>query len=80
MIIAYDPTHYRDNTTIEEMVDKVARLGYEYIELSPREDFCPFYKYPKVDKAKIASLKKKIARHRAENLLVIASILLGRSG
>ncbi|MEK5163277.1 TIM barrel protein [Paenibacillus macerans] len=60
MIIAYDPTHYRDNTTIEKMVDKVARLGYEYIELSPREDFCPFYKYPKVDKAKIASLKKRL--------------------
>lgn len=60
MIIAYDPTHFRDNTTIEEMVDKVAGLGYEYIELSPREDFCPFYKYPKVDKAKIASLKKRL--------------------
>ncbi|RXK32267.1 protein iolH, partial [Bacillus velezensis] len=37
---------------------KTAELGYEYIELSPREDFCPFYKYPKVDSAKIKQLKR----------------------
>jgi myo-inositol catabolism protein IolH len=43
--------------TLKEMVDKTAELGYEYIELSPREDFCPFYKYPKVDKGHIKQLK-----------------------
>lgn len=49
---------YRDDLTLEEMVYKTAELGYEYIELSPREDFCPFYKYPKVDSAKIKQLKR----------------------
>ncbi|CAH1192314.1 MULTISPECIES: sugar phosphate isomerase/epimerase family protein [Paenibacillus] len=58
MKLAYDPTHFRDSLSMEEMIFKVADLGYEYIELSPREDFCPFYKYPKVDKAKIKQVKK----------------------
>ncbi|AET59327.1 putative sugar-phosphate epimerase/isomerase [Paenibacillus terrae HPL-003] len=58
MKLAYDPTHFRDSLSMEEMIFKVADLGYEYIELSPREDFCPFYKYPKVDKTKIKQVKK----------------------
>lgn len=58
MKLAYDPTHFRDSLSLEEMIFKVADMGYEYIELSPREDFCPFYKYPKVDKQKIKQVKK----------------------
>ncbi|OLQ45083.1 protein iolH [Bacillus licheniformis] len=58
MKLALDPSMYRDDLTLEEMVYKAAELGYEYIELSPREDFCPFYKYPKVDSAKIKQLKR----------------------
>ncbi|WP_025722180.1 sugar phosphate isomerase/epimerase family protein [Paenibacillus polymyxa] len=58
MKLAYDPTHFRDSLSMEEMIFKVADMGYEYIELSPREDFCPFYKYPKVDKTKIKQVKK----------------------
>ncbi|MED1738044.1 sugar phosphate isomerase/epimerase [Bacillus swezeyi] len=58
MKLALDPSMYRDDLTLEEMVYKTAELGYEYIELSPREDFCPFYKYPKVDSAKIKQLKR----------------------
>ncbi|MGF7031593.1 myo-inositol catabolism protein IolH [Paenibacillus mucilaginosus] len=58
MKLAYDPTHFRDSLSMEEMIFKTAELGYEYIELSPREDFCPFYKYPKVDKQKIKQVKK----------------------
>jgi len=42
------------------MVEKVAELGYQYIELSPREDFLPFYKYPRVDKAKISEFKNAL--------------------
>ena len=41
MKIALDPYMYR-HLPIPKMVDKVAELGYEYIELSPREDFLPF--------------------------------------
>ncbi|MCC9021958.1 sugar phosphate isomerase/epimerase family protein [Bacillus nakamurai] len=61
MKLALDPSMYRDDLTLEEMVYKTAELGYEYIELSPREDFCPFYKYPKVDSAKIKKLKRLLS-------------------
>lgn len=58
MRLAYDPSHYRDNTSLKDMVDTVARLGYEYIELSPRKDFIWFYEYPKVNKQLIKDLKR----------------------
>ncbi len=57
MKLALDPTMYAD-LSLKEMVDKTASLGYDYIELSPREDFIPFYKYPKVDKDQIKNLKR----------------------
>lgn len=57
MKIALDPSMY-ENLSLKEMVDKTAELGYDYIELSPREDFCSFYKYPKVDKSQIKNLKR----------------------
>jgi myo-inositol catabolism protein IolH len=56
MKIALDPYMYR-HLPIPKMVEKVAELGYGYIELSPREDFLPFYKYPRVDKARIKEFK-----------------------
>ncbi len=46
MRIALDPYMYR-NLPLGKMVDKVAELGYQHIELSPREDFLPFYKAPR---------------------------------
>lgn len=60
MKFAYDPSHYRDYTTMGEMIDNVARLGYDYIELSPREDFIWFNQYPKVDRAMINRTKKQL--------------------
>ncbi|MCQ4297856.1 sugar phosphate isomerase/epimerase [Pseudomonas stutzeri] len=59
MRIALDPYMYR-HLPIPQMVDKAAELGYQYIELSPREDFFPFYKYPRVDKARIREFKKAL--------------------
>jgi len=58
MRLAYDPSHYRDNTNLQDTIDTVARLGYEYVELSPRKDFIWFYEFPKVDKQLIKDLKK----------------------
>lgn len=58
MKLAYDPSHLRHSHTLEEMIFKVADLGYKYIELSPRHDFFWFYEYPKVDKHKIKQVKK----------------------
>lgn len=57
MKLALDPAMYTD-LSLKEVVDKTAELGYKYIELSPREDFIPFYKYPKVDSATIKNLKR----------------------
>jgi myo-inositol catabolism protein IolH len=39
----------------------VAELGYEHIELSPREDFIPFFVHPRADRAAIAAFKKALA-------------------
>lgn len=57
MKLALDPAMYTD-LSMKEVIDKAASLGYEYIELSPREDFIPFYKYPKVDNSMIKNVKK----------------------
>jgi myo-inositol catabolism protein IolH len=71
MKLAYDPSHYRDNTSIDDMIETVARLGYEYIEWSPRKDFLWFYQYPKVDKALI----KRVKKHVKDAGLKISSVL-----
>jgi myo-inositol catabolism protein IolH len=57
MILSLDPAMYRD-MPLKDVINKTAELGYEYIELSPRDDFCPFYKYPRVDKALIKNMKR----------------------
>ncbi len=38
MKIALDPYRHR-HLSLEELPGTVAELGYEYIELSPRDDF-----------------------------------------
>lgn len=58
MKLAYDPSMFRDNTSFHDMIEKTARLGYKYIELSPRTDFIWFYQYPKVNLAMIKDVKK----------------------
>lgn len=49
MRIALDPHMFRSTTTLETLPGVVADLGYEWIELSPREDFTPFFTHPRVD-------------------------------
>ena len=56
MKIALDPYMFR-TTPLLELPGLVADLGYEYIELSPREDFIPFFRHPRVDTATIRSFK-----------------------
>ncbi|MYV17529.1 sugar phosphate isomerase/epimerase family protein [Furfurilactobacillus milii] len=58
MKLAYDPSMFRDNMSFKDMVDRVARLGYQYIELSPRQDFIWFYQYPKVNTQMIKSVRR----------------------
>jgi myo-inositol catabolism protein IolH len=56
MKIALDPYMFR-TTPLTELPSLVADLGYEYIELSPREDFLPFFLHPRVDTATIARFR-----------------------
>jgi myo-inositol catabolism protein IolH len=43
-----------------ELPGVVADLGYEYIELSPREDFMPFFLHPRVDDTGVRAFRKAL--------------------
>nr|WTA00104.1 sugar phosphate isomerase/epimerase [Streptomyces sp. NBC_00857] len=59
MKIALDPYMLRA-LPIREMVRTVADLGYSYIELSPRDDFMPFFLHPRADDERVAELKSAL--------------------
>jgi len=54
--IALDPYMFR-HVPLLELPALVADLGYEYIELSPRPDFIPFFKQPRVDTATVRAFR-----------------------
>jgi myo-inositol catabolism protein IolH len=60
MKVALDPYMLRD-VALEELPGVVAELGYSHIELSPREDFLPFFLHPRADRAAIANFKAALA-------------------
>jgi myo-inositol catabolism protein IolH len=69
MKIALDPYMLR-RTPLTELPGVVAELGYEYIELSPREDFTPFFLHPRASDDTVRTFKRaldsagvKIASH-----------------
>jgi myo-inositol catabolism protein IolH len=70
MKIALDPYMFR-KTPLTELPGLVADLGFEYLELSPREDFLPFFLHPRADRATIKSLKDAVigARVQVSSLL-----------
>jgi myo-inositol catabolism protein IolH len=68
--IALDPYMLR-NVPLLELPRLVSDLGYRYIELSPRDDFLPFFLHPRVDDAGVAAFKKALSDADVE----IASVL-----
>jgi myo-inositol catabolism protein IolH len=44
----------------------VADLGYQYVELSPREDFLPFFLHPRADRAQVAAFRKALSAAEVE--------------
>lgn len=56
--IALDPTPYHHDHTLLEFPEVAARLGYEYLQLTPHPDLAPFFRHPKADDALVAKLKK----------------------
>src|SRR3954449_11278445 len=59
MKVALDPYMFR-TTPLTELPALVAELGFEYIELSPREDLTPFFLHPRVDDAGVKAFKKAL--------------------
>lgn len=59
MKLAVDPYMLR-HTPLLELPGVVADLGYEYIELSPREDFTPFFLHPRVNADRVTAFKKEL--------------------
>ena len=70
MKIALDPYMLRA-TPLLELPRLVAELGYRYIELSPRDDFLPFFRHPRVDDAGVAAFRRELAAAGVE----VASVL-----
>lgn len=59
MKIALDPFMHR-HLSLEEMPRKVKELGYDWIELSPREDFFEWFRRPRVFPARIRGFKQAL--------------------
>jgi myo-inositol catabolism protein IolH len=60
MKVALDPYMFR-TTPLTELPGLVADLGYRYIELSPRDDFMPFFLHPRADRATIAAFREALS-------------------
>ncbi len=56
MKLALDPYMFR-STPLLELPGLVADLGYEWIELSPREDFTPFFLHPRANQDMVTKFK-----------------------
>jgi len=68
--IALDPYMLR-KVPLLELPWLVAELGYQYIEMSPRDDFLPFFRHPRIDDAGVAAVKRELAAAEVQ----ISSIL-----
>jgi myo-inositol catabolism protein IolH len=60
MKVALDPYMFR-RVPLTELPGLVADLGYSCIELSPREDFLPFFTHPRAARGQIAEFKKALS-------------------
>ena len=70
MKVALDPYMFR-TVPLTDLPGLVADLGYSRIELSPREDFLPFFTHPRANRAQITAFKKALTAAGVE----ISSVL-----
>ena len=61
MKLALDPQMFFATSRCTSCRIIVARLGYDWMELSPKADFVPFFQYPRIDDAGVRKLKKVAA-------------------
>ncbi|MFC5260704.1 sugar phosphate isomerase/epimerase family protein [Kribbella qitaiheensis] len=59
MKLSLDPYMFRQ-VPLLELPGLVADLGYQWLELSPRDDFLPFFNHPRVDDARVAAFKAEL--------------------
>jgi myo-inositol catabolism protein IolH len=57
--LSLDPYMFRQ-VPLLELPGLVADLGYQWLELSPRDDFLPFFNHPRVDDARVAAFKAEL--------------------
>ncbi|MFY0409409.1 sugar phosphate isomerase/epimerase family protein [Solicola sp. PLA-1-18] len=60
MRLTLDPAMYYGTHSVLELPDKAASLGFEWIEISPKDDFVPFFGQPRIDSAGVAALRKRL--------------------
>jgi myo-inositol catabolism protein IolH len=60
MKIALDPYMLR-KVPLLELPGLVADLGYENIEMSPRDDFLPFFRHPRIDAAGVTAFRRALS-------------------
>jgi len=68
--IALDPYMLR-GVPLLELPRLVADLGYQYIEMSPRDDFLPFFLHPRIDDDGVDAFKRELAAAQVQ----ISSVL-----
>jgi myo-inositol catabolism protein IolH len=56
--LALDPQMFYSTNSVYQLPDVVAGLGYDWMELSPKDDFIPFFKFPRVDDVGVKKLRK----------------------
>jgi myo-inositol catabolism protein IolH len=56
--LALDAQMFFGTASVYELPDIAASLGYSWIELSPKDDFLPFFRHPRIDDAGVRKLKK----------------------
>jgi myo-inositol catabolism protein IolH len=62
MRLAFDPFMLRDRP-VDDVVRFARSLGYDWIELTPRDDLLPYYLHPRADAERIAAFKQAFERH-----------------
>ena len=61
MKLALDAQMFFAESSVYELPDVAAGLGYAWLELSPKDDFIPFFRHPRIDDAGVRRLKKAAA-------------------
>ncbi|MCW2835281.1 MAG: Xylose isomerase-like barrel [Nocardioides sp.] len=56
--IALDPTPFHHTNSLLEFPQVAADLGYEWLQMTPHDDFIPFFNHPKADDELVRQLKK----------------------